>query len=103
MSKYKTIPIDLVCLSCGNVNVIQRKIGNLKKQGHIKTMYCPFCKTINQHYEVRDVSSFIYKYAYSDYNTLDNNTKKVLDMLMEREDNCDRGENRVFKKILTRR
>lgn len=43
------------CLFCGNVNEIQRSKGKLKKSGHIKHMYCPICREIRPHEEVKVV------------------------------------------------
>jgi len=93
---------DLVCLGCGSVCTIQRKKGRGKAEGHIKHMYCPWCMIICEHYEVRDVSMFIWKYFDEDVNTMDNNTKKVLELLRKRKDESVRGEDKIFKKVLTK-
>ena len=52
---------QLVCMNCGNLVMIQRKIRGLKKVGHIKHLYCYKCDSIQKHYEVRDASSFLWK------------------------------------------
>ena len=53
---------DLVCLNCGNIVTIQRKVGNARPVGHIKDLYCYKCLEVTKHYEVRDVSNFLYNY-----------------------------------------
>ena len=37
---------NLKCTKCGNKISIPRKRSNLREDGHIKHMYCPFCKEI---------------------------------------------------------
>ena len=53
---------DLVCLKCGNIVTIQRKVGSDRPVGHIKDLYCYKCLKVTKHYEVRDVSKFLYNY-----------------------------------------
>lgn len=93
---------QLVCMNCGNVVMIQRRIRNLKKVGHIKHLYCYRCDSVQQHYEVKDVSSFIWNCNNKDILALDDDTRLVLDFLMKREDNNEKETNRVYKKILTK-
>ncbi|MEE3344074.1 MAG: hypothetical protein VZS44_08305 [Bacilli bacterium] len=93
---------QLVCMCCGNVVMIQRNIRNLKKVGHIKHLYCYKCDSIQQHYEVRDVSSFIWKCSNKGINNLDDNAKLVFDFLIRSEDSYEDGICNIYKKILTK-
>ena len=102
-NKKKTVYTNLVCLFCGNISVIQRKASKLKKDGHLKVFYCPCCKNVFNHYEIRDISKFMLKYDYSDLATVDDTTKYVYELLEKRVDMDEQRENRVFKKILTRK
>ena len=101
--KYKYVKTDLVCLDCGNVFTIQRHILSQRTVGHIKDLYCPMCKDYTNYYEVRDVNAFKWEYSFIDKELIDNDTKKVLGFLNQKEVNGNAGENRVFKKVLTRK
>lgn len=37
-----------VCPECNNVVSLPRKKGRLRQQGHIKDLYCPFCKKVTK-------------------------------------------------------
>lgn len=39
------------CRDCLGKTPIQRKRGRTRKRGHIKTMWCPWCKRVTQHIE----------------------------------------------------
>lgn len=39
------------CPACHQVTPIQRKRGKTKRRGHVKTMWCPFCKKVTPHRE----------------------------------------------------
>jgi len=41
----------LKCSECGNVQVVYRLPSRNKKTGHIKHMYCPYCKVETAHIE----------------------------------------------------
>ena len=100
MSKFPFERTELVCLNCGNLAVIQRKKRKLKKEGHIKTFYCPVCKNVSNHYEVRDASAFLWKHIDSEIMDID--TKTAIDYLKMRVD-INGKEDRISKKVLTRR
>ena len=102
-SKTKFNSTDLICLECGNINTIQRRKGRGKAIGHIKTMYCPLCMNIVDHYEVQDVSKFVWEYSFCNENEIDDDVKLVLELLKKREDSSVRGEDKIFKKVLTRK
>ena len=104
MSRDKrTVSTDLICLECGNIFTIQRRIGRLKKVGHVKHIFCNICNKVQPHYEIRDANTFIWSCYGKNYNYLDENTKVVLEFLMKREDNDVREEDRIHKKVLTRK
>lgn len=72
---------DLVCLNCGNVFTIYRSY-NYKKVGHIKDLWCYSCKKVTKHYEVRDISKFMY-----DIDTPDIEKQKVIRLVLKRREN----------------
>lgn len=41
----------LVCEECGGAVPIQRQPGRFRKRGHVKTMWCPWCKRRTHHRE----------------------------------------------------
>lgn len=44
---------DCYCSSCFNKMYIPRSMDKQKEKGHIKEMYCPFCKEKRDFIEVR--------------------------------------------------
>ena len=102
-SKTKFCSTDLVCMSCGSVNTICRKLRKQKSVGHIKHMYCHICMDITSHYEVVDISKFVWNYCFYSDKNLSDDVKLVLSLLKKREDDYNKGEDGLFKKVLTRR
>jgi len=45
---------ELICLDCGYVQAIQRTKNHLKKEEHIKTLYCPSCNIDKRFIEIKD-------------------------------------------------
>ena len=41
----------MVCERCHGIVPIQRKLGRSRKRGHIKTIWCPWCKRVTPHEE----------------------------------------------------
>ena len=101
MNKIQYKSTDLVCLICGNVMTINRKLSRQKNIGHIKNMYCPFCKEVVKFFEVKDVSSFIWRCMMSD--SLTESEVFVINLLKEREERNEQKECGVYQKILTRK
>ena len=52
--KHYTIS-DFICLQCNNKVSLPRT--RQREKGHIKTFYCPFCKTKTDHTEIRSFES----------------------------------------------
>ena len=94
----KLVRSDLVCLECGRVFTIQRRINDLKKIGHIKHLYCSKCMMVQPHYEVKEIVSFIWNCFNKGFSNLDENTQIVLNFLVERVDDEVGKEYRIFKK-----
>jgi len=44
---------NFVCPTCGNVFPIMRSHGRKREAGHIKDIWCPFCKTDQKFLEVK--------------------------------------------------
>lgn len=43
----------MFCERCRRAVPIQRQPGRLRKRGHVKTMWCPWCKRVTRHRENR--------------------------------------------------
>ena len=44
---------ELICMTCGNRFPIMRNHGKPRERGHIKDIWCPFCKQDRKFQEVR--------------------------------------------------
>lgn len=64
-NKNRTAPSDLVCLECGNINTIYRRLCNQRPISHIKDIWCFKCMKVTKHYEVHDIDKFMNKYTES--------------------------------------
>lgn len=84
----KTFLTDLVCTECGNVAQIRRRSKRLREVGHIKDLWCYRCEKGTKHFEVRDISKFIY----------DEDMSFELEGLKE-----DERRGKVLKKVLEKR
>ena len=73
--KKKTYLTELVCLNCGNIDIIQRLYYHKKSIGHIKDLWCYKCKEKTKNYEIKDKNLFYF------YNNDDPNTLYVKSML----------------------
>lgn len=59
--KQNFIMSEMYCTSCGRKGIaIPRKNGKYREPGHLKNLYCIYCRKNCNHAEVRDM--------YSDYN-----------------------------------
>ena len=94
MSSSGVKSTDLVCMDCGNICSIMRKIGRLKKVSHRKHLWCYKCQKVTEHFEVQDVSKFIW------IDTEDETELFVKDLIKNGRKNKQSKTNRVFKKIL---
>ena len=55
---------DFYCVKCGNKGIpIMRRGGNFREAGHLKKLYCLFCKKEINHVECLPFS----KYTYEDF------------------------------------
>ena len=101
MRKQQYRAIDLVCLKCGNVTVINHRAGKLMNVGYIRDMYCLWCEKKVKFFEVRDVSSFMWE--YSNKGNLTEEEELVISLLMERKGRNVQSEVGIHKKALTRK
>lgn len=44
---------DLICPECGRQFPIPRRLSQSRKKGHIKTVWCPYCKKMENMTEIR--------------------------------------------------
>lgn len=54
MGRSKIIIHDFYCLNCGKPVTAVRKKGQEREKYHRKKLYCPYCKEIVNHMEVRN-------------------------------------------------
>ena len=88
---------NLVCLECGNIFTIPRRRRKHRSDGHIKDLWCPFCKNVNKHYEIQNIDSFLYNLEYED-----EVKQYVRDLISNGTSEDYERKDRVFKKILKR-
>lgn len=56
---HKVSISKLVCPECKNIFPIPRMINSNREKGHIKTMWCPFCKNIRDMVECRAHDTYV--------------------------------------------
>lgn len=63
MSKNKQIIIsEFYCTNCGRRGIpLARKIGQVREAGHLKRLYCPYCRREVNHAEVRPFGNYNYE------------------------------------------
>ena len=91
MKKSCVASTDLVCMNCGNIVSIMRKTSRLKEVSHIKDLWCYKCLDVTKHFEVVDVSKFLWR---------DTNDSMELYVKGLLKNGKNEESNRVFKKIL---
>lgn len=65
MSKHNFLISDMYCCKCANKGItIPRKVNHYKEAGHLKKLYCPYCKQEWNHVEIRPIYS---DYTYKDF------------------------------------
>ena len=61
-SNKATTTSDFYCLRCGKKGMpIARKIGSQREAGHLKKLYCIYCKEEVNHAEIRPFGSYHYE------------------------------------------
>lgn len=56
---------DFYCTKCGRKGInIPRKVGKYREAGHLKRLYCIYCKSEQNHVEIRPFHS---DYNYEDF------------------------------------
>ena len=64
MNKNNYMISDMYCVCCGKKGLpIARTVGRYKEPGHLKKLYCIYCKKTCNHAEVKS--------TYNDYNLQD--------------------------------
>lgn len=49
---------DFYCTQCGNIGIPVWRTRDLRESGHLKDLYCIFCKEVASHAEVRTSGSY---------------------------------------------
>ncbi len=79
MNYNNYVSTDLICPKCGNITTIYRRKGRQKKASHLKYLYCYNCREIINHYEVKDIDTFLLT-----YNKHDNTQKDLVNLVLSR-------------------
>lgn len=59
---YKTSLSNFYCTLCGKKGIdIPRKKGQEREPGHLKNLYCIYCRTNTNHAEVREIGGYTYE------------------------------------------
>ena len=62
MPNQKTTTSEFYCTKCGRRGIpIARKIGKQREAGHLKKLYCPFCREEINHAEIRPFGEYNYE------------------------------------------
>lgn len=66
MGKYcKAVMSNFYCTKCGKKGIpIQRKMGQERKSGHLKNLYCLYCGMETNHVEIKDNDN---NYTYQNF------------------------------------
>lgn len=60
--KQKMMTSDFYCTKCGRKGVpVARKQGQLREPGHLKKLYCLYCKEEVNHAEIREIGGYTYE------------------------------------------
>lgn len=57
---YNTVKTDMICIKCGNINVIQRKLSYKKKANNNSYLWCYKCQKESKHVEIIDKKSYLF-------------------------------------------
>lgn len=61
---YQTVSSQFFCTKCGKEGLpVRRKMGQERAAGHLKKLYCLYCKEEVNHVEIKDKG----KYTYNDF------------------------------------
>lgn len=61
---------DFYCTKCGNKGVpIPRRDSRIREKGHLKRLYCIYCKEVVNHVEIRACDTYSYEDFKKDFET----------------------------------
>lgn len=100
MNRKETNFSDFICLDCGNIMTLQRKLNHNRKKFHIKDMYCYKCMKITKFAELRDAKYYFKELEFKDNLTLE---EQFIYNLIKNDDNLTdedkiNARNLVLKK-----
>lgn len=62
MARQETYTSNFYCTKCGKRGIpLARKISSQRTPGHLKKLYCPYCKTEENHVEIRPFGGYRYE------------------------------------------
>ena len=87
MGKKTSEVSDFYCTQCGKKGIpVIRKNGQFREKGHLKKLYCCYCKEETNHVEVRPFGKYTYDNFLEEYNLgrfLENGTRIAAAELMK--------------------
>ena len=82
---YNMTPSRFFCTRCGREGIpIQRKKGQEREGGHLKKLYCMYCKQEVNHAEIREIGGYDVEDFKQEYNLgrfVDGNRIAIKDLL----------------------
>lgn len=83
---------DFYCTCCGRKGIpIARKNGKFREAGHLKSLYCIYCKKEVNHCEIRPIGCYTYddfKQEYELGRFVDGNRKPVTELISCSKEDC---------------
>lgn len=77
----------MFCLKCGRAGIpIVRKKNRCRTKGHLKLMYCPYCKMYINHFEARneyEEEDFKRRFANGEFEELAKESEEYLDEMRD--------------------
>jgi hypothetical protein len=82
---YNMTPSRFFCTQCGREGIpVQRKKGQEREGGHLKKLYCMYCKQEVNHAEIREIGGYDIEDFKQEYNLgrfVDGNRIAIKDLL----------------------
>lgn len=73
------------CTKCGNEGIpIFRKQGKIREAGHLKKLYCMYCKEEINHAEIREIGGYTYEDFLEEFESgrfIDGKREEIKDLL----------------------
>lgn len=85
------------CTNCGKEGIpVARKLGQERKSGHLKKLYCLYCKDEYNHVEVKTTGDYTYEDFLEEFNSgrfIDGNRESIDSLLGCSKNECPYNKN----------